>query len=55
MNCKKLEFLGQILMHWVLHGYGILAIVTFNDLSYFYILLTPLPTVFYIATLPFSG
>lgn len=54
MNCKKLEFLGQILMHWVLHGYGILAIVTFNDLSYFYILLTPLPTVFYIATLPFS-
>jgi hypothetical protein len=46
--------MSQIVMYWVLHGYGILSIVTYNDLSYWYLLLTPLPTVFYVVTLPFS-
>lgn len=42
------------MMYWVLHGYGILSIVTYNTLSYWYLFLTPLPTMFYIITLPFS-
>lgn len=46
--------MSQILMYWVLHGYGILSIVTYNHLSHWYLLLTPLPTVFYVVTLPFS-
>ncbi|KAL5254856.1 hypothetical protein ACHWQZ_G014335 [Mnemiopsis leidyi] len=53
-NIKKAEFMSQILMYWVLHGYGILSIVTYNHLSHWYLLLTPLPTVFYVVTLPFS-
>jgi len=53
-NVRKAEFMSQIGMYWLLHLYGIMSIVTYNDLSYWYLLLTPLPTVFYIVTLPFS-
>ena len=53
-NVKKAEFMSQILMYWVLHGYGILSVVTYQKLSYWYLFLTPLPTVFYVITLPFS-
>ena len=52
---KSPRYITIVLIHWLLHAYGIVSLTDLQPrLAGLCALLAPVPTVFYVATMPFT-